>query len=107
MAFKQKTTSTTVHALEIVKHYFESRIFPYFQFVHVKMSDLIKGKITTRQGHFDNFVKNSLEIKIVSIAKRSPKQHENSEKLFVSAYTNPKIVLSYVQAILLSRTIEN
>ena len=107
MAFKQKTTSTTVHALEVGKHYFESRIFPYFQFVHVKMSDRIKGKITTRQGHFDNFIKNSLEIKNVSIAKRSPKQQENSEKLFVSAYTNPKIVLSYVQAISPSRTIEN
>ena len=64
------------------------------------MSDLIKGKITTRQGHFDNFIKNSLEIKNVSTAKRSPKQHENSEKLFVSACINPKLVLSYARAIL-------
>ena len=86
MAFKQKTTSTTVHASEVVKHYFGSRMFPYFQFVYVKMSDLIKGNITTRQGHFDNFIKNSLEIKIVSIAKRSPKQHENSETFCLSIH---------------------
>ena len=60
MAFKQKTTSTTVHALEVVKHCFEPRIFPHFQFVHVKMSDLIKGKTQRAREHFDNTIKNSL-----------------------------------------------